>query len=92
MRAGLAALVKPAVVVSAGAAEPSAGGSCRRPRHRPLPRPSAQHQAVTPIQHFIFLMQGDRTFDNYFGTYPGPTASRPAPASSGSLASRPMAA
>jgi phospholipase C len=25
----------------------------------------------TPIQHFIFLMQGDRTFDNYFGTYPG---------------------
>src|SRR5258705_5039254 len=26
---------------------------------------------ATPIQHFIFLMQGDRTFDNYFGTYPG---------------------
>jgi phospholipase C len=25
----------------------------------------------TPIRHFIFLMQGDRTFDNYFGTYPG---------------------
>jgi phospholipase C len=25
----------------------------------------------TPIKHFIFLMQGDRTFDNYFGTYPG---------------------
>jgi phospholipase C len=26
---------------------------------------------TTPIHHFIFLMQGDRTFDNYFGTYPG---------------------
>jgi phospholipase C len=26
---------------------------------------------ATPIRHFIFLMQGDRTFDNYFGTYPG---------------------
>lgn len=26
---------------------------------------------TTPIQHFVFLMQGDRTFDNYFGTYPG---------------------
>ena len=25
----------------------------------------------TPIEHFIFLMQGDRSFDNYFGTYPG---------------------
>jgi phospholipase C len=26
---------------------------------------------ATPIKHFIFLMQGGRTFDNYFGTYPG---------------------
>jgi phospholipase C len=26
---------------------------------------------ATPIKHFIFLMQGDRSFDNYFGTYPG---------------------
>ena len=25
----------------------------------------------TTIKHFIFLMQGGRTFDNYFGTYPG---------------------
>jgi phospholipase C len=25
---------------------------------------------ATPIEHFVFLMQGDRTFDNYFGTYP----------------------
>jgi len=33
--------------------------------------PSAPHQAATPIKHFIFLMQGGRTFDNYFGTYPG---------------------
>jgi phospholipase C len=28
-------------------------------------------RTATPIKHFIFLMQGDRTFDNYFGTYPG---------------------
>jgi phospholipase C len=33
--------------------------------------PPAPHQAVTPIKHFVFLMQGGRTFDNYFGTYPG---------------------
>jgi phospholipase C len=39
-----------------------------------LPAPvadAAGHQAATPIKHFIFLMQGGRTFDNYFGTYPG---------------------
>jgi phospholipase C len=28
-------------------------------------------RTITPIRHFVFLMQGDRTFDNYFGTYPG---------------------
>jgi len=25
----------------------------------------------TPIQHFVYLLQGDRTFDHYFSTYPG---------------------
>ncbi len=25
----------------------------------------------TPIEHFIFLMQENHSFDNYFGTYPG---------------------
>ncbi len=29
------------------------------------PRPN------TPIEHFIFLMQENHSFDNYFGTYPG---------------------
>ncbi|MFI6360194.1 alkaline phosphatase family protein [Streptomyces sp. NPDC050743] len=29
------------------------------------------HQSRTPIRHFVYLMQGDRTFDQYFGTYPG---------------------
>ncbi|AJF64027.1 alkaline phosphatase family protein [Streptomyces vietnamensis] len=32
---------------------------------------TAEHRATTPVQHFIYLMQGPRTFDNYFGTYPG---------------------
>jgi len=27
--------------------------------------------AATPVQHFVFMMQGDRSFDNYFGTFPG---------------------
>lgn len=34
-------------------------------RQDPGPEPA------TPVRHFLFLMQGGRTFDNYFGTYPG---------------------
>jgi phospholipase C len=33
--------------------------------------PAAEPPTSTPIQHFVYLMQGGRTFDNYFGTYPG---------------------
>jgi phospholipase C len=29
------------------------------------------HQATTPIQHLVILMQENHSFDNYFGTYPG---------------------
>jgi phospholipase C len=32
---------------------------------------AADHAPKTPIKHFVFLMQGDRAFDNYFSTYPG---------------------
>src|SRR5512140_3050948 len=38
------------------------------------PAQAAAPQAVktkTPIQHLVFLMQENHTFDNYFGTYPG---------------------
>ena len=41
------------------------------------PSPSAQAMAKsrrrpnTPIKHFMFLMQENHSFDNYFGTYPG---------------------
>jgi phospholipase C len=38
----------------------------------PLASPAAaETRTATPIRHFIFLMQGGRTFDNYFATYPG---------------------
>jgi phospholipase C len=45
----------------------SAGPAAAVPR-QPAPRATA---ASTPIKHFIFLMQGGRTFDNYFGSFPG---------------------
>jgi uncharacterized protein (TIGR03437 family) len=41
------------------------------------PRPRVVAQQATPppglqnIQHFVFIMQENRSFDHYFGTYPG---------------------
>lgn len=33
--------------------------------------PAEDTPTTTPIKHFIFLMQENHSFDNYFGTYPG---------------------
>ena len=63
MRARFAALAKPAAAVSATvlslalAAVPAAAS--------PSASPPAQHQAVTPVKHFVFLMQGARSFENH---------------------------
>lgn len=35
------------------------------------PTSAAQSPTETPIEHFIYLMQENHSFDNYFGTYPG---------------------
>jgi phospholipase C len=31
----------------------------------------ARSQSTIPIEHFIFIVQENHSFDNYFGTYPG---------------------
>ncbi|MDF3143071.1 MULTISPECIES: alkaline phosphatase family protein [unclassified Streptomyces] len=36
-----------------------------------IARAQTEPEPTTPIRHFVFLMQGGRTFDNYFGTFPG---------------------
>src|SRR5690348_17922057 len=33
--------------------------------------PVPAHEPVTPIHHFVVLLQENHTFDNYFGTFPG---------------------
>src|SRR6185437_15669002 len=86
VRAGLAALAETAAAVSAAlglalavpasssASSPAAQSPAAQSPAAQSPAaqsPAAGHQAGTPIKHFIFLMQGGRTFDNYFGTYPG---------------------
>ena len=57
-----------AVAVAAGFAVLTGAGSAAAASGRPA-GPGAQ--PATPIKHFIFVMQGGRTFDNYFGSYPG---------------------
>jgi phospholipase C len=37
----------------------------------PAQATSRDDQTRTQIKHFLFLLQGDRSFDNYFGSYPG---------------------
>lgn len=36
-----------------------------------LPRASAAGNPNIPIEHFIFIVQENHSFDNYFGTFPG---------------------
>ncbi len=31
----------------------------------------AKHKGITKLQHLIFIIQENRSFDHYFGTYPG---------------------
>ncbi|MFF5283996.1 alkaline phosphatase family protein [Streptomyces sp. NPDC013171] len=59
--AGAALLLGPTSAAAATDPDPAAGAGTA----------AEQHRATTPIQHFVYLMQGPRTFDNYFGTYPG---------------------
>lgn len=37
----------------------------------PTPAPTATITAGDPIQHIVILMKENRSFDNYFGTFPG---------------------
>ncbi len=47
-------------------------GFCQvAPASAATPGPTGTVKPKTPIQHLIFVMQENHTFDNYFGTYPG---------------------
>ena len=65
LRAGTSVIA--AVLVTLVSAGPAAAAT-RQPSR---PRPAGTATTATPIKHFVFLMQGGRTFDNYFGSYPG---------------------
>src|SRR5215471_11778475 len=50
----------------------------------PTPAPAARIHSG-PIKHIVFLVKENRTFDNYFGTYPGANGARFAMDSAGKL-------
>ncbi len=58
--AGVVALV----ALTAGVATPDTGQA------------SSEGSGIHKIKHVVVIMQENRSFDSYFGTYPGPTASR----------------
>jgi phospholipase C len=47
------------------------------------PSPSTPQVATQHIKHIVFFIKENRTFDNYFGTYPGANGATTAPDSKG---------
>jgi phospholipase C len=56
--------------------EPVAGGS-------PNPSPTSGEAERIPIKHVVFIIKENRTFDNYFGRYPGAEGTREGKTSTG---------
>ncbi len=46
-------------------------GLCQIAPAQAAPVPLQAAKTKTPIQHLVFMLQENHTFDNYFGTYPG---------------------
>src|SRR3989441_10714285 len=42
-----------------------------RPHAETIKRPSAIPDSIHKIKHVVVIMQENRSFDSYFGTYPG---------------------
>jgi phospholipase C len=58
----------------------------QNPRHTSLPtrNPQTSHPGnISAIQHIVFIIKENRTFDHYFGTYPGANGATTAVISTG---------
>ncbi len=47
------------------------GVACGGPPQASSPTPTAAAEGIHKIQHIVVIMQENRSFDQYFGTYPG---------------------
>ncbi len=61
----------PDLQVAGAAGDGVVEGAAQMDGASPPPDLAAQTPTATPIKHFLFLMQENHSFDNYFGTYPG---------------------
>src|SRR3954463_10786697 len=68
MRPGVASLVVP-IALLAGCA--GSGGPPDAGVASPLPVTLASHRGIHRIRHVVVIMQENRSFDSYFGTFPG---------------------
>src|SRR5919199_2599307 len=70
MRLGLVAFVLPLVVL-AGCTGGSSGIAPSAGVFAPAPLRAGAHRGMHKIRHLVVIMQENRSFDSYFGTFPG---------------------
>jgi phospholipase C len=57
--------------VNLAARKPAAARGAPAAHAAPAPQGAGQAQGIDKIEHIIWIIQENRTFDNYFGTFPG---------------------
>jgi phospholipase C len=65
------ALIVSACTVESGAAPDTSTPQTSSPSASPTPTPTPTLKGFDNIQHVVFIVQENRSFDHYFGTYPG---------------------
>jgi phospholipase C len=68
------------LLASLVSAQPSGGRSKAAPA-----APKSQKTGMGVIQHVVFIIKENRTFDNYFGTFPGANGATSGPISTGQV-------
>ena len=61
----------------------AAASACRAPQTPSPPPPAAVSALRSRIQHIVFIIKENRTFDHYFGTFPGADGVTSGPISTG---------
>ena len=75
-------------LASLGAAQQSAGVQKSTKQIAILPKstaPNSKNDGIGLIQHVVFIIKENRTFDNYFGTFPGANGATSGPISTGQV-------
>jgi phospholipase C len=68
--AGGASVLVPRLLAGGGGSGGGAGDGGGRPT---TSSPSGEHPSDTPIEHIVFIVKENRSFNSYFATYPGAT-------------------